>query len=450
MASDIPKKIKAAPTKNFFIKTLVKDISLIDSILDLIDNSIDSHIQNEIQEKRDVKIILSKDSFIIEDNCGGIKKENIYNNVFQFGKMSHDNSRKIGVYGIGLKRSIFKMGENILLESDDGNNFFSVRINKDWLNDDDNWDLDFEKEDDSTGETFLKIKIVELFPNIGNEFENNLFKNKLVEKIKKTYPVLMDKRVNIYVNDELVETQKFELLNEKDFNPLHKKHTLEIDTSIVEVEIYAGFTSKVSKDDPYGWYVFCNDRLIIEKDHSDKTGWEGLEKVIYHYPADNYFLGLIFFRSDDASLLPWTTTKNDIQLESRLYRQFQGEMNIITSEVVNYIRYIDKMKDIDGETVGKSFYKDVSLKSIFELESEQVLGVPKVSKSPVIDENGLIDEEEIIDFVSKKKFSTIQYVKEKKLIKMVKESFNDPHMSNKAVGEKTFDYYVDMEELDYE
>src|SRR5208282_3298084 len=106
--------------KTFFIQTLTKDIDLVEAVLDLIDNAIDSYIKNGLTGRTNINLSFSETTFAIEDFCGGIEKEAVYEHVFAFGAPSETKARTVGVFGIGLKRSIFKMGRNILIESDDG------------------------------------------------------------------------------------------------------------------------------------------------------------------------------------------------------------------------------------------------------------------------------------------------------------------------------------------
>jgi hypothetical protein len=82
--------------------------------------------------------------------------------------------------------------------------------------------------------------------------------------------------------------------------------------SPVSVRLYAG----VARSDPQeaGWYVYCNGRQILGADQTSVTGWGwNTEKTIpkYHnrFPM---FRGYAFFESDDASILPWTTTKTGV------------------------------------------------------------------------------------------------------------------------------------------
>lgn len=446
------RSINFYPTKSFLLKTLVKDIDLTDAILDLIDNSIDSHIEKDLADKRDVKLTLSKNTFTIEDNCGGIMKDRIYDDVFRFGKKSEDNRETIGVFGVGLKRSIFKMGNDIYLESDDGDRFFTVHIDEEWMNDDNNWNLSIQSDVPSKKKPLLKISITNLFPTIGTELGDTVFINNLINKIRRTYPILIETRVNISINGYTIEPQEFKLLHGDGFLPLHKKD--QIDN--VETELYAGFTNEVTKNDPHGWYVFCNDRLVLDKETTYRTGWEG-DAPNYHYPEDNNFLGLIFFRSNNPSSLPWRTTKDDVQLDSVLYRQAQVNMRQITEKFVGVIRSAGRAKDQDGETIGKSFFAGVPQKSIQEIKEFQTEDIPKIPDSQKairssedydVEEIPIAEGEEIRGTERNIFYSGIHYMREKDLIKRVKSSLNNSFMSNKTLGEKTFDYYVDMEGIE--
>jgi hypothetical protein len=119
----------AVPTKQFFVSMLTRDIKLEDAILDLIDNCLDGALRLGNGGKPDyskylVKITLVKDHFSIEDNCGGIPREVAKNYAFKMGREPNDNrdsdTETIGMYGVGMKRAIFKMGRNAIVKTRHG------------------------------------------------------------------------------------------------------------------------------------------------------------------------------------------------------------------------------------------------------------------------------------------------------------------------------------------
>lgn len=444
------KKINASPTKSFFVDTLVKDIRLIDALLELIDNSIDGYLINRFQDRKKISIHFSKDEFVMEDYCGGIKKEEIYEHVFRLGipKKSKEKNigvKTIGVYGIGLKRAIFKIGQNILIESDDGENYYSVRIDKTWLEDDENWVLGFETEDNSKGVPLTRITIKDIFPHIAEEMINTVFINQFRERIKDVHSIFIEDRITIEVNGIPVDPYDFKFLYNVDENfvPFHKKYKFDG----VDAEIYAGYTTvDRTERNPYGWYVFCNDRLVVRNDTSERTGW-GIGERKYHYPEDNRFLGLIFFRSDDSLSLPWDSTKTDIQDDSKIYRSAQVEMRAITTRLIDVIHLAGRIDDPEtGEKIGKALFENVSTRLRKDLAEESEEIVPAIKDDQIIEENppGQVSYVRLLNIPQ---VTTIQYTKKKTIVKNVKKKLGNAYMPNKEAGEKTFDYYVKMEEI---
>jgi hypothetical protein len=134
----MPDVASAAPQKRLFIELITKDITLEDAILDMIDNAINNVLVREkvnLVESFDEFIAASEPSpkfshyriairidsthFIIEDNCGGIPYDAAKNTVFQFGRSTSVDAPvdTLSVYGIGLKRALFKIGDSISLKS---------------------------------------------------------------------------------------------------------------------------------------------------------------------------------------------------------------------------------------------------------------------------------------------------------------------------------------------
>jgi hypothetical protein len=432
------KKIDVSPTKRYFIETITKDVQIIDSILDLIDNSIDSHLENNLKKRGNITISFNKDKFIIKDNCGGIKKENIYDKVFRFGLPTENRGKTIGVFGIGMKRAIFKMGNNILIETDDGEDNYSIRIDSKWLAEENNWKLDFENEEKSKGNGYTKIEIKELHDEISREFSNPKFENILKSRIRDTYSIFIEESITITVNGYDVDYYDFIFLNDKkNFSPLHKIFNY----NGVKLEIFAGFSpiEKTDNEKIFGWWIFCNNRLVIKNNTSQKTGWGGFfdEERRYHYPEDDRFLGLAFLSSNNSMSLPWHTTKEDVQEDSRIYRKAQIEMKAITNRFTKFIRIAGRTKDPEtGETIGKAIFVNVNKIKRKDYTKESNGLFPLISGEMIKEKLKYIPD-----------YTHITYIKKKKIVKKVKKDLGNEYMTNKEMGEKTFDYYVDMEEI---
>src|SRR5262249_16149773 len=128
----------ASPEKRLFISLLTRDIPLIAAFLDLVDNSVNAAVEPTAERLRnapgyqelyqdqsikrgvDIRLRLSSKEVTISDTAGGISATDAENHVFRFGRATeatHVRDR-LSVYGIGLKRAMFKLGRVIKIRSD--------------------------------------------------------------------------------------------------------------------------------------------------------------------------------------------------------------------------------------------------------------------------------------------------------------------------------------------
>jgi hypothetical protein len=126
-----------------------------------------------------IEISASGLKFSIRDNCGGITLDNAAKYAFTFGRddeMEHD-AYSIGVYGIGMKRAIFKLGSVIQIRSTysvssrgkSKDESFRVPINvTKWLAAK-AWDFDLEA-DETLPEPGLEISVSKLSESTSRAF----------------------------------------------------------------------------------------------------------------------------------------------------------------------------------------------------------------------------------------------------------------------------------------
>jgi hypothetical protein len=207
-------KISVIPLKAFFVYTLTKDIELQYAILDLLDNCVDG-ITRVIEEKPALKekekpfddfwakISFDSEKFRIEDNCGGIPKELAITYAFKLGrKLPEDlDFSSIGMYGIGMKRALFKMGRSIYVRSQNKGWAFELLIPSEWLDSDENWDLYLKEVSPSPGPDGTIIEVSELYPSIKDCFSGRIpFENEFLGDVKTTYSFIMSKGFKVFVN----------------------------------------------------------------------------------------------------------------------------------------------------------------------------------------------------------------------------------------------------------
>lgn len=349
------KYIKASPTKRFFVEMLTRDIELDDAILDLLDNSLDGAVRTNAKVPPQdpakpyagywAEITLDAEHFCIKDNCGGIPLDIAKEYAFRFGRKDKERDKElntVGVYGIGMKRAIFKMGSDCWVRSHHADGSFGVHIDQNWISGDDKWDLEMDRSSTVPDLQGVILEITNLLPSIQNQFhpKKGGFAEVIKKKIRLHYAYIIKKGFVVKVNGVKVDPSDFQTLIAKD--PLNAKtitpYVYETETDGVKVKLifgmYERFPSQGELDeyeegkrnkDTAGWTVVCNDRVVVANDTSHLTGW-GESGVPSYHSQFVMLSGLVEFISKDASLLPVTTTKRGVDLNSALYAEVKNIM----------------------------------------------------------------------------------------------------------------------------
>jgi|TARA_R110000782_G_scaffold270485_1_gene371948 hypothetical protein len=432
--------INANPTKGFFINMLTRDIRLDRAIIDLIDNCIDGakNIKSdENYEGLNVKLTLTENSFQIIDNCGGFPLKVAKNYAFRFGRPDEPDAKfvdhSIGRFGVGMKRSLFKMGNHFIVESKCKNDHFIVEVNvKEWVKQNE-WTFNYIEKDNIpegksnlNGEDGTVITVSDLYDSIKLDFNSTEFKSKLKKEISLALSYSILKKIDIRVNNSLIERTDIVFLEKDGLKPL--KISKKIDG--VDVQIYAGVGDY--SPNKAGWYVFCNDRLVLEADKSYTTGWkenrddEG--NIIKYHNDYAMFRGAIFFDSKNSSKLPMTTTKTGIDSDHPVFKSTRPIILSSLRQVINYLRKIEN-KD-EGQII---INESIPVK-ITEIRN----------KKHKYSENFIYPKTKAQKEASK--YVGISYKKEREIVERVKNEVGIS--SNKELGEHTFDYFCKINNLD--
>mgnify|MGYP003606962267 CR=1 FL=1 len=341
----------AIPTKQFFVSMLTRDISLADAILDLIDNCLDGALRiagkkSPNYSKHTIMIDLSGELFAIEDDCGGIPREIAIKYAFKMGREADDardaDAETIGMYGVGMKRAIFKMGRDSLVRTLFDGDAFEVPISSAWLDNKDWAPLPIK---DSMPDTKLKkpgtrIEVRALQHSVSRHFKNDGFINDLRSPIGEHFTVFIQRGLKILVNGEETKPVLVEVLvapGKDDPAPFIFTKCIEgVEVSIaVGLNTGRAFSDEDDEDDTSdfernrstitaGWTVFCNDRAVIVGDKNRLTGWgDGIP--LYHYQF-SVITGIVEFRSPSADKLPVTTTKRALDAASNVWLETLTKM----------------------------------------------------------------------------------------------------------------------------
>ena len=334
---------QASPTKRFFVSMLTRDINLADALLDLLDNCLDGALRladggNVDYAQRFVKIELAADHFSIEDNCGGIPREVAKNYAFKMGREPDDDrdseTETIGMYGVGMKRAIFKMGREALVRTRYGGDTFEVPITSAWL-DAKGWEPLPINEPTEVGEKLAEpgtvIRVHELYEGVARHFANESFENEVSTAISEHFTMFLQWGLKVDLNGKPVEPVLVEVLvSEREGGPAPFVFQKTIDDVLVSITVGLNTGRSLGNDDEddsgferdrssatAGWTVLCNDRAVIVGDKSRLTGWgDGIP--LYH-PQFAIITGIIEFRSKRADKLPVTTTKRALDTSSNVW-----------------------------------------------------------------------------------------------------------------------------------
>ena len=437
---------KANPSKAFFVRMLTRDISLDDCILDLVDNSVDGAwktsgqhptaltVDSSLQDYY-IKIQISEEAFSISDNCGGIDLDDAAEYAFAFGRREEQprEDYAVGVYGIGMKRAVFKMGRDVGISStfrENGNlASFSVPIEVDgWLEKgDDEWDFDIEARDPDP-EPGVTILVRDLSDETRTRFADPTYVRTLGRTLSRDYMIPLMRGLRLSVNGRAIESWELELRESDSFAPMRDRSA----DGEVSVEIIAGMAAPPPDDrDPderpsridetSGCYVFCNGRAVVVADRTSTTGWGDLLPQWHRQYGG--FVGLIFFSARDPVQLPMTTTKRNVDVSSAVYRRALARMQVPSRAWIDYTN--DRKQHVDAV---KPLERNVATKDINEVALRATMRLPDIVKPQ-----------------TRERIGNVNYAVPVKRLRALASALGDKNKSYRDVGLESFEYaYRDL------
>lgn len=415
--------VNSSPSKEFFLNMITKDVTVESSILDLIDNSIDAYKREKDKIKQgiiEISYSIADDYFSINDNCGGMSKEIAINKAFRFGNERDRDAGTLGMYGIGMKRSIFKIGSDFVVESKTDTDSYKVYMNRDeWTNlkdektNDDIWKFHLDDVELSFNNG-VHIKIKKLSDSLKTylKMRNNV--ETLREKISSAYGELLENGIIISINAERIYYSSEYLYKASFMESYVNTYNIGKNREIA-VRIIAGVGDPSPKD--AGWDIICNGRAVIQKDRTELTGWEstydseeetGVDeafqgKIIPAFHNDfARFRGYVYIDCDDPNKLPLNTTKDSIDQQHFVYQFIFQEMRKAMRYILPKLRKLQEtIRDCKRESKvppNEEFQKQkvtaylASEKIEFKLELSEYHATEKLKTIPLyLDEKTVED-----------------------------------------------------------
>lgn len=436
--------VKASPTKEFFVSMLVRDILLKQAIIELIDNSIDGARKTRESNQYSglgIQVKFDQNKFTIKDNCGGIPLDVAANYAFRFGRPRHVESgdtETTGIFGIGMKRALFKIGNCFSIHSATKTTEFQLDLDvQKWLEkDDQDWDFSFtsfvENMNNSEEMIGTEIEVTNLNPEIAAELKSSEFEEELIEHIQRRVGLEIVYGITISVNDRILGGNNIQLIDNEEMKPIKEEYQ----DSDINVKIVCGIAPREGETYPperAGWYIYCNGRLVVAADKSSLTTWKDMENrssgVVFHnsYAA---FRGIVYFSTKHPEKLPWNTTKTGIDETSLIYlraREKMLEFFKIIKSIIDDIRKTKEKDDGDDgivETIAQMNGTEMTIENVNKVKENRVVNIKNVT-------------------ITVEPNVSIKYSKPKKQVEEIKKTLGVK--SYKEVGEKTFEYYKDAE-----
>jgi hypothetical protein len=331
--------------QSYIYSVLTSDISVADAILDLIDNSIDA-ARKDIQHKGGaqkgqhlpssyagytINLSIDESGIAIQDNCHGIEEGLLTEKAFKLGAR-HEQNFSIGMYGVGLVRAYWKLGRSLEMVTDNTKNKFSLQVDRDKVLKAEHPVVPAAKSV-SSGTASNIVCINELHSETLKDVSSTYWQEKFFQRVSRIFGLCISKGLQITINKVTVPEFGPEIREE--IKPLLAGQTFHTDDG-VKIRIKVGAhqdyifpgepghnarkNSKYTKE--FGWYVVCNDRIVMTAARTEAVGWTSEWHSEY-----NGFLGWAYLECSDAKKLPWNSKKTDLILDHEVQRVLAVSLN---------------------------------------------------------------------------------------------------------------------------
>ena len=462
------REAETKPSKSFFVTMLTRDIDLRDAVLDLLDNCIDGAVRSGLDTGNAERpyagyravLTLSSNRFELSDNCGGIPIGTARTRAFRLGRPPENrpmdgDGRTVGVYGIGMKRAIFKLGRNSTITSN-GEDPFRVKIDPDWLDSDDWKPLTLaQHKPDPNDEAGTTILVENLYETVERDLGSKDWIESFRKYIADHYALIIEKGFEVIIkaegiSDLPVRAAEFALavsgsLGGGGVQPFIYRG----EVSGVSVTVIAGLLRKplsqeeiAQADNEHaeksaaGWTIACNDRVVVSRDRTFLTGW-GTGGVAQYHGQYSVIAGIVLLYADEVKKLPLTTTKRGLDGSSGVYAKVLDIMREATKKLTAFTNAYKTDED------RKEILKDAPRVSLSELRSYKELRT--IPKGNLVGFQVLTPD--LPRPVRKKRSPKVSFEVTDQEIAALRSFFEDEDLNGNEIGRAAWRYSLDAAEF---
>lgn len=372
--------INATPEKRSFW-SIISDYDLKTGICELVDNAIDIWSATDKSRRLQVSILLDVDRQLlsISDNAGGLRREDLRLLVTPGASKNLPEATTIGIFGVGSKRAVVALGENVSLRTHHGNDdSYQIDITRSWL-ESPSWELAAYKIPPIDAGTTV-VDMTALRRSFSSDDVQALQTH-----LGEVYSRFLSSNCQITVNGKQVIPVAF---NSWAYPPdfLPKKATFVVspdDVGRVDVTITAGLIcDRVPEIGNYGVYFYCNDRMIVKELKNRDVGYYVTTEAGVPHP-DASLCRVIVELNGPAFLMPWTSNKTNINSDHIAFLQIRPTIIQLVTQFSKLSRALKGNWDSRVFSFERGKIEAIDSQAIREDRKLILPPIPRVNKSHV-------------------------------------------------------------------
>jgi hypothetical protein len=411
------KILDGTPNKRLFW-SIIQDYELQTSICELVDNALDLYLKGKqtIPVSIKIDVDIQRQVIRIEDTAGGVREIDLELLVRPGGTTNSPDEDVIGFFGVGSKRAVVALGEDIIICSrHESGKSFRIDIDNGWL-ESDSWQIPAYETEHIPERTTI-VEVCKLRKPV-DEQEAHLLRLHLSETyarylVSRKFQMLLDRTSLLPMTfDKWAYPPKFGPRN----------FTFELATTDgekVRGEITGGLVSeKEPGEEDYGVYFYCNDRLIAKEVKDRNVGYISRRAGIPH--SDASLARVIVSLRGPAKHMPWNSTKSAIIYAHPTYKAIQDMLIQVVTEYSSLSRRFRGRWDEEVFAHKKGKPLQLRIKNVQRIKKAYLPPLPKVLKHRIDhlrDNNqqimreqpwtvGLVEAIAAVDLIRRQKFQT--------------------------------------------
>jgi len=331
--------LDGTPKKRMFW-SIISDYDLRTGLCELIDNSIDQWSARGHSTGLKIEILVDSDRQVIsiDDNAGGVARQDLEALVSPGGSKNDPYGRSIGIFGVGSKRAVIALAAQVSIKtSTSWGQSYQIDIDDDWL-ESASWEIPFYAIPDVMPGT-TRVELTGLRRPLTASDQDELLRH--FDEVYSTF--LKGNQVMISVNGVDCAPKVFNhWAYPPDYAPCIALFDLPIEPSgPVTVQIAAGLiTDRDPSRENYGVYIYCNDRLVVKELRVREVGYFVTGEAGVPHPDASLCRVIVDF-AGAARHMPWNSSKSGINFEHPV---FQATRVLITDFVTRYTRLSRALK----------------------------------------------------------------------------------------------------------